>query len=222
MILIVARHGRTFAPQQRPVWIGAAQDPPLVAEGEREAERLRQALVPIAPLLRRFETSPMQRTRQFAALCRPKQAAAVPHEINNALLELDYGTWGGLDRHEVLARSGPEALAAWEEGGQYPEGAGFAPPRAQVLAALTGWLNGLAQTFVSAQDVVVAVTHGGTLRLLVQALGASKRPAQPKMACGHIGVLQLVGSKATVRAWNGVPDGPSLQALCAGADHPKL
>ena len=222
MILIVARHGRTFAPHERPVWVGAGQDPPLVAEGEREARVLGQALAPIAPRLRRFEASPMRRTRQFAALCRPPQAAAVPQKVNDALMELHYGAWAGLDRHEVLAQSGPAALAAWEQRGAYPEGAGFAPPRAQVLAGLTAWLQNLAATFVSAQDCVVAVSHGGTLRLLVQALNSSERPAQPKIACGHIGVLQLALGQATVRAWNVAPDGPSLQALCDAGNPPKL
>ena len=222
MILIVARHGRTFAPQERPVWIGSREDPPLVAEGEREADRLRQALEAITPLLRRFDVSPMRRTRQFAALCRPQQAVMVPLCIHEALKELDYGAWAGRDRSEVLAQSGPESLAAWEQRGQYPEGAGFAPPRAQVLAALAAWLQGLTKAFVSAQDCVVAVTHGGTLRLLLEALDASDPPAQPKMACGHIGVVQLQPGHARVWAWNVVPDGPRLQALCRTLGHPTL
>lgn len=219
MILILARHGRTFMPNQPAVYIGAQQDPPLSPQGTEQAHSFGQSLVGIAPRLRRVYTSPMLRTRQFAELvCRAlgSGASILPAEV---LQELHYGKWAGRSQADILQMGEHQALKDWDTSAVYPQGAGFSPAREEVIAGLQGWLAGLFQANSAQNDVVLAVTHGGILRLLRRCLHIDPASIGPacavsKMACGNAAVVEVTLGRAALRAWNLDPSATDMKALC--------
>ena len=104
--ILLVRHGETAWNRQR-IFRGV-KDVPLNETGRRQARLL-------APLLREFQpevayTSPLSRARQTAELALTAAETAAIEEP--ALLDFDYGQWGGLEE-SVVATRWPELLAEW-------------------------------------------------------------------------------------------------------------
>lgn len=105
--LLLTRHG-TAAPDD--VVLGGTVDPPLTANGRREAERLAGRLAGIR--LDRIIASPMVRALETA---RPIAAdRRVEIETDERLRELDYGRWEGLTHAQIGARD-PDLWARWRD-----------------------------------------------------------------------------------------------------------
>jgi broad specificity phosphatase PhoE len=153
--------------------LGQRSDPPLTSEGERLAERLglhvRQELaeLPISQL--RLVTSPARRCRQTLAAV----ATAIGHkdepEVDERLLEIDYGAWEGLTADECWARD-PDLRAAWERdpfATRTPDGESGADVAARafpVFEAIEEWLS------ADRSRVAVIVAHNHVNRLHLTAL----------------------------------------------------
>lgn len=104
--LWLARHGETaWAAEDR--YNGRA-DVPLTARGLEQAARL-SARLSAEPLAAVYCSS-LRRTVETAA------AAARPHGLEPVacpgLVEIDFGVWDGVPRHEIVARY-PDLYAAW-------------------------------------------------------------------------------------------------------------
>jgi broad specificity phosphatase PhoE len=114
--LILARHSITDASAAGRN-LGQRTDPPLTAEGADLAVRLGSALAAeLAELPHddlRLLSSPALRCRQTAAAVAEGVGAVGDVEVDDGLLELDYGDWDGLTADECRARD-PELRAAWE------------------------------------------------------------------------------------------------------------
>ena len=139
MKLFVVRHGRT-AQNAAGRLLGRA-DPPLDELGERQAAALAAAIGPVD----RVVSSPLLRTRQTA------EAFGVEVEVDERLVELDYGDWDGLP-------VGDPAIP-WDRWRADP---GLRPPGGESLAALARRVREACTslTEIAADDeTVVAVTH---------------------------------------------------------------
>ena len=114
--LILARHSITDASAAGRN-LGQRTDPPLSAAGADLAVRLGTALAAeLAELPNdelRLLSSPALRCRQTAVEIAEGVGAARGVEVDDALLELDYGDWDGLTADECRARD-PDLRAAWE------------------------------------------------------------------------------------------------------------
>jgi probable phosphoglycerate mutase len=138
--LLVVRHGRT-AQNAAGRLLGRA-DPPLDDLGERQAAALAAAIGPVD----RVVSSPLLRTRQTAAAF----GAAV--EVDERLVELDYGDWDGRRVGDIAA----EEWATWRRD------LSFTPPGGESLAALATRVRTACTSITesSPEDAtVVAVTH---------------------------------------------------------------
>jgi len=138
--LFVVRHGRT-AQNAAGRLLGRA-DPPLDELGERQAAALAAAIGPVD----RVVSSPLLRTRQTA------EAFGVEVEVDERLVELDYGDWDGR----------PVGAVSAEEWAQWRRDLEFAPPGGESLAALARRVREACTslTEIAADDeTVVAVTH---------------------------------------------------------------
>ncbi|MGA9265082.1 MAG: histidine phosphatase family protein, partial [Rhodomicrobium sp.] len=68
MLLLLARHGNTFEPSDKVVWVGARTDLPLTAKGREQAAALGEGLQPMKSVIKRIVSGPLQRTREHAGI----------------------------------------------------------------------------------------------------------------------------------------------------------
>jgi broad specificity phosphatase PhoE len=215
MRILLARHGNTFGPQDPVVWLGRSENPCLVARGMQQAAALAEALHQSGQLIQTIYASPMRRTTMFAELARPPSAHHKPVVATPALLELDYGKWAGRTRTQLIAAQQQHALTAWETRGVYPDGQGFMPPLPAMQADLAAWLASCLRGHRADHGLTLAVSHGGTLRVLHQLLAPNQPAGTAKMACGHVGVLDYDAGQWRVVLWNTAPQSATLQATLA-------
>jgi broad specificity phosphatase PhoE len=104
LTLILTRHGQATADD---LMLGGQLDPPLTADGRREAEALARRLAGVR--IDRIVSSPMLRALETAQTI----ATGRPVELDERLRELDYGRWEGLTYAEIEAHD-PELRVRWE------------------------------------------------------------------------------------------------------------
>jgi broad specificity phosphatase PhoE len=152
-MLIVVRHGRTAANAAGQLL--GRRDVSLDPTGQEQARALAGAIGPVD----RVVCSPLARTRETAA------AFAVPVEIDERWVELDYGDWDGATSADL----GAERWAAWRAD------LDFAPPGGESLRSLGTRVRQACDELAAAaarQDIVV-VTHVSPIKAaLGWALGA--------------------------------------------------
>lgn len=103
--LLLTRHGLPDASED--VWLGSQLDVALRPEGRRQAEALAHRLNGVR--IDRIISSPMLRALETAQIV----ATGRPVEVDDRLLERDYGRWEGMTNAEIEARD-PELLARWD------------------------------------------------------------------------------------------------------------
>jgi broad specificity phosphatase PhoE len=161
MRALIVRHGNTFMPGEAPRRIGARTDLPLVDSGRAQARALAAHFAHI-----RFDhclASPLARTRETAAI-------VAPYLVANAtewLREIDHGPDEGKSDHEVLARIGPQALAAWDSEAVAPPG--WIVDADERIAAWQAF-------FATLRGTVLLITSNGAARFARLALDL--RPAK--------------------------------------------
>lgn len=188
MTLWVCRHGRTEA-NASGLLLGRA-DPDLDALGRRQAEAIAAAL----PRPELVLSSPLARCRQTA------EALGVPVEVDERLVELDYGEYDLIPLQDIPA----ETWRRWRED---PD---FRPPGGETLeelAARVGEALDGVQERARAADVVV-VSHVSPIKAaLAWALGVSIAVSW-RCFVGQASITEIGLS----------PNGPSLR-LFNGVSH---
>jgi broad specificity phosphatase PhoE len=141
-VIVFARHGQT-APNRDGLVLGRA-DPELTEEGHRQAELLAVALrrEPVAAIV----TSPLLRARQTAEPM--GEACGVPVEVDDRLIEIDWGAWEGRATGS-LAKTDVDRWKA--EDGTAPEG--------ESLDSLSLRVDSFCREQLDRDGLVVAVSH---------------------------------------------------------------
>lgn len=140
-MIVLARHGRT-ASNAAGLLLGRA-DPDLDDLGRDQARRVGEA-ISASGAVDLVVTSPLARTRQTAAAVAAATGAAV--EVDDRLVELDYGEWDERPMSEV-------ARAEWE---RWRSDADFAPPGGESLREVGRRVS-------AAMDDLSAVAHEATV-----------------------------------------------------------
>jgi broad specificity phosphatase PhoE len=157
----LARHGETDANAEGRVqgWM----DPPLNAQGRRQAERLARECASLG--LRALYTSHLRRAHETAVVV--GERIGLEPRVDERLAESRRGAWEGRLLGE-LERDEPETWAAWRAGGpdfRFPGGGeSLAEHAERVDAALA--------EIAAAPTPALAVCHGGTIRCAL----ATRRP----------------------------------------------
>lgn len=207
--LLLARHGNTFEAGQPATWVGAHEDLPLTAAGEAQAQRLGARLAALEAVPSAIRTGPLQRTYRAAGLIAAQLGdAAPPLSLAPDLRELDYGSWSGLTDAEIAQRFGSEALEGWRSRAQFPEGAGWLPPRPEMDLAIAAMLATAATGAWG--PLPLLVTSNGILRLIAAQLGEGDGPP---VKTGHVCVVTLPEPRIVV--WNLPPDSLTLAPKAA-------
>jgi probable phosphoglycerate mutase len=162
---VLVRHGETIANREFR-YIGISDDA-LTEHGQAQAVQLAGALsvLPVAAVY----SSPRQRAYQTALPVASSHGLTV--QVLDDLREANFGTWEGLSRSEVVARSTQDAeqLLAWERD------TALAPPGGESLEAMHLRVSAVVEKLVQAHpdQTVVLVSHVGPIKaMLCAALGA--------------------------------------------------
>ncbi len=152
-MLILVRHGQTDA-NVRGLLLGRS-DPPLTAEGRRQARALAGAL----PRPGRIVCSPLLRARQTADALAAEAPAGVTVEVDDRWIELDYGE---LDARPHTALD-PAGWRAWRSD---PD---FAPPGGESIAAVGARVRAACAELAAdaAREDVVVVSHVSPIKAAV-------------------------------------------------------
>lgn len=200
--LLAVRHGNTFGPGDRVVWVGRGEDLPLAESGRAQAEALGETLRAVGWAPDTAVSGGLVRQTEHLRLA---AGAEVPHVTTEHLDEVDYGPWGGLTTEEIEERFGSEEIAAWSERSAWPTGAGWPETREEVV----GRVREFAALVSSGQlgTRVLACSSNGILRWLLDLVpGALERAVQEgtfKVRTGAAGLLEFGDDGDwSVRCWN--------------------
>ncbi|ESX84755.1 histidine phosphatase family protein [Mesorhizobium sp. LNJC405B00] len=220
MKLILSRHGNTFEPGDKVVWVGRRTDLPLTAQGRRQALHLGNALRQSGVMLGGLYCGPLQRTRQYAEIIAQRIGGTPLPIVDSRLAEIDYGAWEGLSSQEIIAQFGREELEAWECSSTWPASLDWSPSEATFAHGVTAFVKHLAR-MEGEVSAVLAVTSNGVLRYFLRlasnTLKAKMEARGGKVATGHVCILEVRNGNCWVRAWNIAPDRDSVSDLCSEA-----
>jgi len=206
MRLILARHGNTFGPNDKVVWVGARSDLPLVDKGRRQATAIAQALMAAHDVPERIYAGPLQRTRQsgeiVASACGLGADALI---VSDALREIDYGTWEGRSNDEIRAAHGDRDIDDWQQRSLWPDGHGWTPGETAILTAWTDLIARI-EAETAPDGTALVISSNGIFRVVAKAWGMSAERA--KMATGALSRVTLNNGHPTVTAWNLRPADP--------------
>jgi probable phosphoglycerate mutase len=212
MLLVLARHGNTFGPDDTPVWVGAKEDLPLVEAGLEQSREIGRGLNAAGIVPDRILAGPLKRTRTGAALAAEQCGFSGEIEIEDRLREIDYGVWGGKSDAEIVQAWGAGAIEDWRERSIPPAGAGWTPSP-QTLASNA---RAVFEAAVRDQDVdraVLIVTSNGILRYFHALLAPEASAQAAKVKTGRVGLARIETGKSRLLGWNMAP--ADLKALLA-------
>jgi broad specificity phosphatase PhoE len=152
-VIAFVRHGQTEL--NRGGRLQGRIDAPLSALGREQAAALGRGFA-TTPVARVF-TSPLQRAHDTAAAIASAHGLAV--EVDERLIELDYGAWDGLLLTEVSA----DDWAAWRRD------PGFSPPGGERLADVTARVTAFCADVLAdpVDGLVIAVSHVSPIKAAV-------------------------------------------------------
>ncbi|MCB9883054.1 MAG: histidine phosphatase family protein [Planctomycetes bacterium] len=214
MQLLLARHGNTFGPGERVVWVGKNQDLHLVERGREQAVEFASAIERAGKHIVDVRCGPLARTREFAEIIVDRLGLPAAR-IDERLDELDYGRWSGMTRAEILERFGPEELDAWAAHSRWPRRAGFGSDSATVLDEVRSLAFELTSAHREAEGDAAAllVSSNGRLRYFLGLVPGEfeRRTLDGTFAVGtgracRIDVSRDGRTAAALRYWNRDPN----------------
>ncbi len=167
--LILARHGNTFDPGDKVVWVGSGSDLPLVAKGRDQAHAAARRLQEMCLLPSRVWAASLKRTSEFASIvCDDLKLS--PPMIDSRLNEIHYGRWEGATTEEISAEpERAQALELWQQADIWPDCLGWRTTQAEVMANLAAVFSDIA--LGRDDETVMIVSSNGILRFVPRFLG---------------------------------------------------
>lgn len=205
MIILLARHGDTFASGEPVTWVGARNDLALTSRGEAQARELGEWLKATQVQPEKIIAGPLSRTLHFAQICSGIIGAALPVSVDERLGEIDYGEWSGLTSDEVVRKFGAEALELWEKQSTWPRDGGWKGSAEE----FTNEVKALTQELSEAGTrMPLLVSSNGRLRyflnLVPSAFEQHLAHSSVKMRTGALSALRI-GPNPKVLFWNKKP-----------------
>lgn len=192
--LHVVRHGNTFNSGEPLRRVGARTDMPLVSSGMAQAEALGAWYAGRGLRFTRALCSPLLRTRQTAEAILSASAHPCPLEYADFLKEIDHGPDENALEEDVLARIGQDAIHAWDQHAQAPDG--WIVNHSDRIDA---WRRFLSES--GSGDVLLVTSNGAARFILLAAnLGVNASLKLRTGACAEI--LQHDADRFTIVDWD--------------------
>ncbi len=211
MDIICARHGNTFAPGERVVWVGRFQDLPLASSGEEQAKRLAAMLAKERIVPSAIFCAPLQRTRRHAAIVSERLGLKTAPNLDERLTEIDYGDWAGLTNEEVETKLHQgDDQRNWYDNMAWPKRSNWGGSETEIRAGVDAFLGMLRSKFESRATVLVVSSNGILRYFAMAAAGAEARSDARfpfKMRTGNFGILRDTGDKYVIVSWDVAPGG---------------
>jgi probable phosphoglycerate mutase len=203
--LLLCRHGNTFAPTDKVVWVGAHNDLPLVESGINQAKNLALALHDVGLVPPVIHTGPLKRTFSYAQIIRDKLGKDIPIQIDNRLREIDYGKWSGLTDKEIRGNYGDEDFDQWQNQGTWPDC--FKGTEKEIIAAVTSFTE---DTVIKKpqQKLTMAITSNGCMKYFLKlvTIDGNRLLNKWKVSTGQVSLLAYDNSTWEIIAWNESPE----------------
>ncbi|MFN3075755.1 MAG: histidine phosphatase family protein [Alphaproteobacteria bacterium] len=213
MRIVFSRHGNTFAPGDRVVWVGSETDLPLVASGVAQAEAAAKALRRTGLVPSVIYSATLRRTRGYADIVVANLGGGIEIVEDTRLNEVNYGPWAGRTSEEIERELGQgEALAAWSQHDRWPEDAGWPTRRDALFAGITSFAEDLRRRHGGSglKAPVMVVSSNGTLRFFARladpVCAKVEPPASFQMKTGHLGLMTEVDGDFCLERWNVTPE----------------
>ncbi|MEL6567392.1 MAG: phosphoglycerate mutase family protein [Pseudomonadota bacterium] len=192
--LFIVRHGNTFDKGDTILRVGGRTDLSLSTSGELQATALgaRFAELGIAPA--RIIAGPLKRTVQTATAISDALGGPAP-VMDERLREIDYGPDEGKPEEDVIARTGREAMDAWEREARVPDGW-----RVDTSALVDMWKDQLAALAETDEDIM-AVTSNGIARFVLQVI-PTNTDVPLKLRTGAYGVIERTSNQVHLTEWD--------------------
>ncbi len=208
MRLILARHGNTFEPGDKALWVGRKEDLPLAQEGEQQAKVLADALKSAGIHPAAVYCGPLMRTRRFASIVVEELDLRLAPIEDDRLTEIDYGAWGGLTNEQVIQRYGTDPVLAWQTESRWPTGAGWQPGEDAVIERIDSLVSHVLKRH-AASEAILFVSSNGVLRYFLKlAPGLFERQQRSgglKVATGQVCLLSHGAGGFEVERWDSDP-----------------
>ena len=212
--LYLCRHGNTFEPGDKIVWVGKNEDAPLAKKGLEQASAMASYLEQQADRPVAFYCSDLQRTKRYAEIIKSALGNDAPITTELALNELDYGDWGGRSTDEIIAQYGEEPVKKWQEESIFPaaELGNWGDSAEAVETRIKDFVSRLIQPKKASDQPsqpIVIVSSNGVLRFFLKLIpgefesGIAQRTF--KMKTGHFSMLTHDGQTFRLTAWNQNP-----------------
>ena len=210
--LLLARHGNTFAPGQKVVWVGARNDLPLVESGIAQAHIAGQALREASVTPQTIYASELRRTAAYAQIVQAELSLNDPICIDHRLNEIDYGDWSGLTNDEIKRQFGVDELDEWNQYGRWPKS--FIGSEANIEKEI--------KTFIEDEVVnspgkknLLAVTSNGRLKYFLKLIpdiyAEFIEKSKWKVSTGQLCLLSYAEDNWQVICWN---ESPTIVSKC--------
>jgi broad specificity phosphatase PhoE len=205
--LVLARHGNTFEPDQKVVWVGSRNDLSLSARGLEQAQELADACKENHITFDTIVSGPLRRTRDYAKIVKDSLSLGVTPQIDECLNEIDYGSWSGLSDQEVIERFGEHDFKAWNQKGIWPKSADWGDTPDKIISEIKDFCASLTPALTSGRNVL-AVTSNGRLKYFLTLVEGAFETAQEKdtlkVKTGNICVFSF-SPEIDCRVWNQTP-----------------
>lgn len=205
MHLILARHGNTFEGNDPVVWVGSANNLPLVKKGFQQAENLARFLTRQPPAA--IYTGPLNRTLNYAEVI-GKNFQVTP-QIDPRLTEIDYGQWTGLTNEQIALKFGTAELDAWNRKSDWPTSGVWVSTEARIIYEVQAFVQDLVRKHAS-DDTILIVSSNGRLRYFLTLIAGEfekrKLTGDFKVKTGNICKINYEDGKFQLGYWDVCPD----------------
>lgn len=160
--VFLVRHGRTAA-NAAGILAGRQPGVRLDDRGERQARAAgkRLAAVPVQAII----TSPLERTRQTAALISGSRSAPMRVRRDGDFLEADYGSWTGRSLRDLAQEKLWPVVQEHPSAVVFPQGEAMTAMQQRAVAGIRKWNRRYSEAYV-------VVSHGDVIKaILADALG---------------------------------------------------
>jgi probable phosphoglycerate mutase len=219
--LVLARHGNTFEPGEKVVWVGSRNDLALSSKGVEQAVELAEACKENGITFDTILSGPLLRTKDYANIVKNALKTGSTANIDRRLDEIDYGSWSGLTDEEVIERFGESAFKAWSRGGAWPQTGDWGSSPAKIVGEVKEFCSSMASKLANGRNVL-AVTSNGRLKFFLTLIPSAFESAQEadtlKVKTGNVCVFSLNSGTDEYQclAWNLAPK-IALQSLISAS-----